>query len=323
MIGCATITGCNKPVDRIESIDFLKGLAIIAVIILHSFTSYGMFDIILFQAVPVFLILLGINGAMSLDKHGFVIGDYMRTKLYRFILSLVPVGIVVTSIALLYNLTFWDKYGGSPLWVLLGQMPVTGPGNYFIALIIQSIVVIPILWWIAKKNPNVMIVGSFVISTGFELINFLYPVDANLYQLSIFRWIFAIAIGVAVVNPIITKNLSINWVVGIYASSVITIFLWLSQTPYVYALQSVFTYLFACGIIIAVVFIGVSWKPINVIGKLSYHIFLVQMTFFILFNFGVIINLSIIVTMGVLFYFIDSKTSEVVASVTNKGGISC
>jgi hypothetical protein len=88
---------------HIDSIDFLKGLAIIGVITLHSFRDYGIFEILVLQAVPIFIILMGLNGALSLKCSGFNVQNYVRKKAMRLILPLIPVFFIVISFAFLFH----------------------------------------------------------------------------------------------------------------------------------------------------------------------------------------------------------------------------
>jgi len=298
---------------RIDSIDFLKGLAIIGVITLHSFRNYGVFEVLVMQSVPVFLILMGLNGALSLDRCGFNVPDYIRTRFLRLGLPLIPVFFVILALALLFNqpLYMLGAESLSPALILLGQMPINGPGNYFIGLIIQATILIPILWWLSKKDVRLMLGISFAVSLGYEIAYYFYlPHDSFIYELLIFRWLFAIAIGIALVDAVLTKKISFTWLAGISVSTGLVLFFGYSHLavlPFGYSLINACTYLFPAGIIVAVIFAGVSWKPIDLLGKASYHIFLIQMIFFIGLSLGYLMNLGIIIAVGMAFYFVDSR----------------
>ena len=300
---------------HIDSIDFLKGLAIIGVITLHSFTSYGIFEILVLQSVPIFIILMGLNGALSLNRTGFILKDYLEKKCMRIILPLIPVFFITLFIA--FNLN--TKIKISPLFIL-GQMPIYGPGNYFIGLILQSLVAIPILWWLSKKDTRLMLIISFGISFISEILYYYYSFPPNdyLYELLIFRWLFAFAIGIALVDTIVSKKISFVLKLGISISTALVLFLGITHIKFLtypgYSLGNVFTFLFPAGIIIGVIFLGISWKPIDLFGKASYHIFLTQMVYFIIFHQGYILNLVISIGLGILFYFSDLKFQSLIKS---------
>ncbi|MCD2136738.1 OpgC domain-containing protein [Salinicoccus halitifaciens] len=61
---------------RNYNIDILKGLAIIAVILIHSLPDEMLLAILspfyIWQAVPVFMLLAGYNTAQSFQRRGFI-----------------------------------------------------------------------------------------------------------------------------------------------------------------------------------------------------------------------------------------------------------
>ena len=62
----------NKPVLHFQQIDFIKTIAIIAVILLHSLPAYVLLDTYsafhVSQAIPVFIIVSGLVWYLSFNK---------------------------------------------------------------------------------------------------------------------------------------------------------------------------------------------------------------------------------------------------------------
>jgi len=292
---------------HIKSIDFLKGMAILGVLTMHSCVSHACLnygtpvEILLLQSVPIFLILMGIVGAISLNEKGLNLKPYITKKATRFILPLIP----VFFITLYIGLAGYKPIVKSPM-MLLGQMPVVGPGNYYITLVLASIVTIPLLWYISKKSMGLMLAGSFGISILFELI-FPNGYSAFLY---IFKFQFAFAIGIYLADCIFKKKIPLLLDLGIFLSTSLVVYLGITGTQlfnYELTYFNALTFLFAAGLILSIIFLNISWAPIDFLGNASYHIFLTQMIFFILFNFGYIINLFVTISVGILFYWSDNK----------------
>lgn len=221
-------------------------------------------------------------------------------------IPLIPVFLITFFIACMSGKSF-HLY---PM-LFLGQMPVEGPGNYFIALILTSIITLPVLWWISKKNMGLMLAGSFMTSLSFEIF-FPKEYSAPFY---VFKFLFAFAIGIFLADCIISKKMPLKLVIGICTSTILVIYLAISGrelfNPYL-TYFNVLTFLFTAGLILSIIQFNISWKPINFLGKSSYHIFLTQMVFFILFNLGIIINLLMISIVGILFYYSEQKTESLI-----------
>jgi fucose 4-O-acetylase-like acetyltransferase len=118
---------------RLEWLDFLKGIAIIAVVIDHA---YGVFyKNILIQyhtgfAVALFVFLAGATAAMSLSRT-----DTIKFYKKRLVSILIPFVIATAFFSLLENKSFISS---------LLHFNATGP-MYFIAFFLQLILIAPLL----------------------------------------------------------------------------------------------------------------------------------------------------------------------------------
>jgi len=286
--------------EHIRSIDFLKGLAILGVIVMHS-TSYHTFpkpvEILLLQSVPIFLILMGTVGAMSLNANGFDWRIYFPKRIRRLVVPLIPVFFATILIAYIYGK---QMYLG---WVnLVGEMPVAGPGSYFVTLALSGIVIIPLLWIVSRKiSMAFMLATCFFVSLNIEL----FPTP-GLFPM-ILRNIFFFALGVYLSEVVVTREVPRLLTVGVLASILIMIIF--TQYP-VFDIETLYgnclTAFFVAGIIITVISLEWSWKPIDILGQASWHIFLTQLVVLIVFNYNVLINLLLIIPIGLGFYYLDS-----------------
>lgn len=286
--------------EHYSSIDFLKGLAILGVITMHS-TSYHIYgpliEVILMQSVPTFLILMGTVGAMSLNEKGFGWQTYFPKRIRRLVVPLIPIFFVTTLISIVFGKQMYLGWGN-----LIGELPLSGPGAYFVALALASIVIIPALWRIARKSSMAtMLVGSFLISLNLEL----FPQPGFLAM--IFRNLFFFAIGIYLATVVAKREVPKILISGI----VISIILVFGFTQYqVFDIETLYgnclTALFTCGVILVVVFRNLSWKPIGLLGKASWHLFLTQMVVLLVFNRGLILNLIVILPIGLGFYYLDA-----------------
>jgi len=68
-------------------IDMMKGLAIVSVIVIHSVLNnqvltYSLAGLYIWQAVPVFIVILGLNASMSFRRKGYTSLRDLYSKSY-------------------------------------------------------------------------------------------------------------------------------------------------------------------------------------------------------------------------------------------------
>lgn len=341
-------------------IDLLKCIAIISVIIVHSFdfrnssTVPLWIDLIvafsLAQAIPIFFILMGRNAGASFERKSLFKLSELYSKTYfiaRFYRLIIPV--LITFLVSLFLGLYMNKiYIG--ILNLIGYFPLTGYGNYFISILLQFIFVFPLLYFFYQKNPKITILLTILISFVFEVGSTVLPIlqgNSYLYQACILRYIFAIVLGLWLVDNydnrlsllrnkyiILGLLLSVSYIVfsSVYSFK-ISFF-----TPYWQPenFLAFFYPLVFCAI-------GMRFLPSQennllvkitaFIGKASYHIFLVQIlytgleavlgvNFFIVFLYGVNLpinpstiaiiafNMLVNVLIGVLFFVSESKFTK-------------
>jgi len=300
----------------------------------------------IYQAVPIFFILIGRNyGASYLRRRYSTLGaiyskDYFASNFNRIVLPFL----LIFLISFLCGLFASEKNMYVGVMNLIGLMPVTGPGNYFITILLQCIFIFPIVFISYRKYPNITIFLSILLSFLFEIIAphiQLLSNNSYLYKSCIFRYIFAIVLGLWLLGSDDSRSFFKRklFLVGLSISLLYLLLFSLFKfriqffapqwQPSIFI--SFFYPLFLC-------LIGMIWLPLirqckimnafSFIGKSSYHIFLVQIlifscgrhygllrlidphlyhkpTLYFLGAMALLGNIIIAVILGLLFYSID------------------
>ncbi|MGB9979489.1 acyltransferase family protein [Methanobacterium sp.] len=336
-------------------IDILKALAIISVIVIHSIppnmVKHPLSIFVIYQAVPIFFVLMAVNAVMSFKRHNYnvlsrIYPNYLKNRFERVVYPLIIVWILSLIIAILLNKGI---YIGT--MTLIGYMPLSGPGNYFISILLQFVLLFPILYKLYKYNPKYLLIAAFILNFAFEILAFQIPALGNnsyWYRACILRYLFLITLGMWLVDNfepshlksmIKRKSLLIGLVVSI--SYIISVSIFSLKFPYFQSSwqpQTVLSFFYplvlcALGIKYLPSVPNRIWNSFKLVGRASYHIFLIQMLFFvsglqlIIFDLSLqntpntkilvvsTVNVLILIGLGLLFYYVDSK----IAFIFNQG----
>jgi len=176
-------------------IDFLKA-AMIFLVIFDHFVSWNIkndIGVALWEriSIPVFLVILGFNmghsfkglkeerGQDDLTLKQLYSWKYFKKKILRYIVPFAILYAVSTFIGLfmygfdfelMYNYQYAPNHGIINLFYL--YMPFWGPGNWFIMVIMQSILIVPFLYWAFTKKPVLTLILTFVIEFIMQIIVF-------------------------------------------------------------------------------------------------------------------------------------------------------
>lgn len=308
-------------------------LAIVSVILLHSlpegylFKSGAPFHI--WQAVPLFLILTGYNGANSFKKRNydsisqFYSFEFLYSKIERILYPFLVIWVFQVICYVVID-------GGIGITELIKSLLTGGwgPGNYFIPIIIQATLLMPLIFLLAKRSVTTMTLVLFVISIALEVVCLLADIPENIYRLLIVRYVFALALGVWLAM----NNGKTKWLASLSAVSFVYIGLvsyfglelimekyWLSQHAPSY---------FWTLLLITIGLNTFKIKNTNIIGKwsikigqASYHIFLVQMVYFWAIGgripedqivLHVSLSLLVCLIFGLVFYEMENKLRSVI-----------
>jgi peptidoglycan/LPS O-acetylase OafA/YrhL len=172
--------------SHIVAVDLLKAMAIMLVIVDHSIGHpiLNTWANTLWErtAIPILLLIMGFNANLAFKRHpdqslrGLYSKDYFKRKFHRIIVPYLIIYGISTLVGLALYGWSWDRlisehfdadWSIPHLW--LGILPFTGAGDWFLPLLLQSIVILPVWYKIYLKYPR----GSFIFAIILELsINF-------------------------------------------------------------------------------------------------------------------------------------------------------
>jgi hypothetical protein len=212
--------------DRFFQVDFLKAAMIFLVIFDHivswSIKSYIAVTFWERISIPVFLVIMGFNMGRSLQRseaetlRQLYSWSYFKRKILRYIVPFLVLYAASTFIGLfMYNFDFIAMYDNQYypnhgiMNLFIGILPFWGPGNWFIPVILQSILIIPLLYRGFKKKPVLTLILCFIVEIVMQLLVFffigdLYPGGViswprvhilNMFMTSVFFYLPAIGLG--------------------------------------------------------------------------------------------------------------------------------
>jgi len=297
----------STPTNRryYPQLDFIKGLAIIAVLVLHTLNVNQLYEISwqfhVQQAVPIFFVVIGITTLITFGNKGLFSIAYLRRRFERIVFPfLLTFGVTLVGIAIVKiihvfgSLAFTNSqtYWG---WQLaIGYLPHTGPGNYFVTIMLEFILVAPPIMWLYRKSPLASLLALFGIDLAFEFAApQLFTGDAYLYSACIFRYFAAIALGLWIGSELLeTGKISLWKKTNGLLWLLLPLALWyLVEAQYIkqpfslfkpeWSSQNVISFAYTAFLVILLVKIWhwlsrVNLRTVLRVGNASYHIFLVQ-----------------------------------------------
>ncbi|MGH2908560.1 MAG: acyltransferase family protein, partial [Solirubrobacteraceae bacterium] len=132
-------------------------------------------DFHLDQALPVFLILMGFNAARSLDRaraRAEQAGEepssyppgYWNGRVQRLLIPYLTVWLVALIVGGLLG------KGHIGVLTLVGVVPLpAAPGNYFITLLVQFVVVFPVFVACLRRWPRTSVAVAVAVNVAYEL----------------------------------------------------------------------------------------------------------------------------------------------------------
>ena len=80
----------------------------------------------------------------------------------------------------------------------MGLFPIDGPGNYYVTLLFQFVLLFPLVFWGLRRRPRLTLAACLAIELGFEVLGpwlGLYSTRAYLFSSCSLRFIFLVAQG--------------------------------------------------------------------------------------------------------------------------------
>lgn len=318
---------------RNSTLDILKGICLIFVVITHypfsdkTRLNY-LFDYWVVMAIPLCMLVTGYVYALSYERKGikslreaFSLRAGWIDHIIRYTVPFVFAWILELIAFRVFNLRESLSILGFLQEFLTGGV---GPGSYYYPVIIQMVFIFPFIYLCIKRYNIKGLLVCCAINVVFEVLQWAYGLNSDTYRLLAFRYILVASFGCYMglngkLSKITALCLFVVGAISIYLNtfngmSLFFITSWKST--------SFLTSLFAVPIFYGLLRLDLHFKPIELLGKASYNIFLVQMVFF---NFGVrhivsmfisnsvlhfLVCLMICLIGGVLFYWIETPVTK-------------
>lgn len=310
---------------NIQEINYIKMNAILFVITLHSvpknilFETYSSFHI--WQAVPIFMVLAGLTSTLHATGKVTIRKEFSVEKLKKYINKIIiPVGIIgLLELIILACSSGITLNSVIKIFIKGGY----GPGSYFTPLFVQHILLFPFILILKQRLKDANYIFSFIvfifISLLMEYLCIIMNIDVNLYRLLYVRYVYAAVLG----SYLLTHGINLAFLVIMASLSIVYIYgvTYTNMTfPFIYPawyFQHAPSYFYTTIIVVLLwktyPFFGKLFSRILIIGKASYHIFLIQMVYFWRFAeyinesvdnifLYVVINIFLCAFIGVIFY---------------------
>lgn len=318
-----------------SKINILKGICILSVIILHlDFTAKQrlnfFFGYHLDMAVPVFMIISGYLYSFSAERCNistisdwFKINNFLR-KVKRLSIPFLFIFILQILYSILFMHVAWSVYNPIKLvtdFVSGGY----GPGSYYFPVMLQLLLIFPLMLIPFKKHPRITIVVIILLNLIYELLQNQINIRPWLYRLLFFRYITHVLMGMSFYkykDKIPPHVIAILFFIGCqyvlctqylgHPSKLFTQWTETALPTAFYALPLVYMYMYNFDF-------KETWllKKVAMIGKASWHIFLVQM-FYYWANFShshslyksFLLSILFNIPVGIIFYYFEQKISK-------------
>ncbi len=272
-------------------------------------------------AVPIFMIISGYVFSLSVQKnHIRTVSDYFSRAFFipKFLRFFIPyiVFFGVEILILKYFAGFKIIHNAVFLFMTGG---VYGPGNYYVPVLMQFLIIFPFILMTMKNFKSDAWKGWILLSVIQLILEYAAvksDMPAGFYRLMFFCYICFVTAGIWLAQcHVESKTIRKMFVCGI-------IFIWIMNYTsfkiplfYDWKTSSMPVVLYVAPIVWATLKLNAKLKIYRLpqlIGKSSYHIFLVQTCYYTFFNFefnGTAItccaNTIVCISVGICFYLLD------------------
>ena len=177
--------------SRFFQVDFLKAVMIFLVIFNHMvwWDVKDHIGVALWEriSIPIFLVIMGFNMGRSFQRKGDVSlrelysWSYFKGKILRYIVPFLILYAVSTFIGLfMYGFDFIAMMDGQYypehgiINLFIGILPFWGPGNWFIPIVLSSIIFLPLLYKAFRKKPILTLIACFIGEIVMQLLVFFF-----------------------------------------------------------------------------------------------------------------------------------------------------
>ena len=194
--------------------------------------------------------------------------------------------LIVVIIIELVDVKHFDIITKPPLeilrWIIDGTV---GKGNYYYPVMMQLVFLFPVIYFILDRKKEKGLVICLALNALYELLAWAYNMNTDCYRLLPFRYIFLVAIGVYALKGYRLK-LSVAIIMTAVGALFITMIAYMGYETKIinksWSSTSFIASMFIAPVMIWVLQkVKIRFKPLEVVGKASYHIFLVQMVYYL------------------------------------------
>ena len=328
--------------SRDSFFDVVKMISIFFVIFTHvewlqnvEDESIPFFPFVIDMAVPMFMIVTGymtFRSCKNLRFSKMFEGKRFINKLVRYLLPyliIFLVELVAVCIISKGDVSFLQIF----IQFLRGGR---GPGGYYIPVLIQCLVLLPILVWIMRKYKGTGLAICFILNLVYEILKTVLGISLNLYRVLAFRYIFLLALGMwlfQIERQNVDKKrlilLITSFLIGV--CYIILICLRLNTKLLIFNYWQSTTMM--CGLyIFPIIFLfrklsfGLFSKHKFIVGMASYHIFLLQKLWFLFFQDVIkvpagwffVLSMLVCLPLGLGFYLVSTPIEKKVSVFLQK-----
>lgn len=314
-----------------SNIDVLKGICIMIVIFEHAKWPYDTWKRILMPfwdrfAIPCFMVISGYVFSHSYSSCKSLKDYYFNRRFIKKVLRyLIPFTIafliellaffILNNTSILDSLNITIKTNLSTFLtipqIIKGYLTGGyGPGNYYTPVIIQLVIIFPFLYLLIKKLEFKGLIVSFLLCLASEWWQYYFAIPNSIYRLLIFRHIFTICFGIYIYLGYWKRNKLLNLISIIIGLIYITAHAYYDFTPIFFSpnwagVNFIAALFFAPIAGTLVLNKKIRCKPLENIGKASYHIYLTQMVYYYFVKYSYV---SSFVPNQILYFIISEIT---------------
>jgi len=317
---------------RLATLDIVKGICIILVVFTHftwsdEVRSHFLFPMWVDMAIPMCMLISGYvwtksfirkNIESATQAYSFTGGGMNRAVRYT-----IP--FLIAWIIEVYLLDFFSIRSVPAIKDLLREFLCggLGAGSYYYPILIQFIFIFPVIFLLINRYKEKGLLLCCIINVIYELLQWAYGVPASTYRLLAFRYIELVAFGTYFsIDGKLTKKASVLiFLIGFLFSYInckknLTLFFITSWKT-----TSFLTSLHVIPVFYIVTKLNFRCRILELLGKASYNIFLVQMVYYYVFSkkvyerinnntISLFFSLFVCLLAGVIFYYIETPITK-------------
>ncbi len=324
--------------NELQFINILKAIAIILVLITHNGFSLTFRENIFFtyfinMAVPLFILITGFNYSLSFSKINNINFVKILKSLFRKFKRLTIPFFIILLIEWYLNLSNIRFHHFTTAFINGG----VGPGSYYYPVMVQFIILFPFIYLLLKKYKEKGVAIIFIIQFLADSIFYLTDINPNLHRVLCLRYIFLVSLGCYLglkkekINSnalLLMEMIGINFLTILLCSNseqaYVPFTLWSGSSLLVsFYIFPIFAYIYYNYNIYST---NIFVKFISDIGRATWHIFLVQMIYFLVIQdyltlplkYTIPISLFVNITLGWIFYKVEKQVSFCIKNFLSK-----